>query len=213
LRKIALLVISVAALAAAGAGPAGAASGGGCQLAGNASFSPGLGATSRAFTYSFAGNLTGCNSTIAGAPTTGTVEAGKTVTVTYPDADGLGGTHAVTYQEPVPSGNGGCSNSTTAGYAIVRWTGGGTTVIKYSTSGAAAAVALTGSVVPSVTASAVSGAQPGDPASITISSDRYAGYSAGGPLAFQPPDPTACNTPAGVTAAGISGFVGLGAQS
>ena len=68
-------------------------------------------------------------------------------------------------------------------------------------------------IVPSVTANAVSGAQAGDPASITITTDRYAGYSSGGPLAFQPPDPTACNSPAGVTAAGISGFVGLGAQS
>jgi len=213
LRKLALLVISVAAVAVAFAGPAGAASGGGCQLAGNANFSPGLGATSKAFTYSFAGNLTGCNSTIAGAPTTGTVEAGKTVAVTYPDADGLGGTHTVTYQEPIGTGTGGCSNSTTAGVAIVRWTGGGTTVIKYTTSGAAAAVALTGSVVSSVTANAVSGAQAGDPASITITTDRYAGYNSAGPLAFQPPDPTACNTAAGVTAAGISGFVGLGSGS
>jgi hypothetical protein len=28
-------------------------------------------------------------------------------------------------------------------------------------------------------------------------------------LTFQPPDPTACNTPAGVSSAGISGFIGL----
>lgn len=213
MRRIALLVMGAAAMAAVSSAPAGAASGGGCQLAGGASFSPGLGATSKAFTYSFAGNLTGCNSTIAGAPTSGTVEAGKTVTVTYPDADGLGGTHTVTYQEPISSGTGGCSNSTTSGLAIIRWTGGGTTVIKYSTSGAAAAVALTGSVVPSVTLNAISGAQAGDPATITVSTDRFAGYSAGGPLAFEPPDPTACNSAAGVTTAGISGFVGLGSQS
>lgn len=213
MRKIALLAVCAAAMAAVAAVPAGAASGGGCQLAGDASFSPGLGATAKNFNYSFAGNLTGCNSTIAGSPASGTVEAGKTVTVTYPDADGLGGTHTVTYQEPVPTGNGGCTNSTTAGYAIVRWTGGGTTVIKYTTSGAAAAVALTGSVVPSVTLNATSGLQAGDPTTITVSTDKFAGYSAGGPLAFQPPDPTACNTAAGVASAGISGFVGLSSQS
>jgi hypothetical protein len=32
-------------------------------------------------------------------------------------------------------------------------------------------------------------------------------------LAFEPPDPTACNTPAGVTSAGISGLVALGSTS
>jgi hypothetical protein len=211
LRKIALLVISVAAVAVAGAGPAGAASGGGCQLAGNASFSPGLGATSKSFTYSFAGNLTGCNSTIAGAPTSGKVEAGKTVTRTYTDPT-TGATHDVTYQEPIGTGTGGCTNSTTAGTAIVTWADGTVSVLKYSTTGAAAAVNLSGSVVPSVTLTAVN-AQAGDPATIDIATTRYAGYSSQGAVAFQPPDPTACNTAAGVTAAGISGFVGLGASS
>ena len=123
-----------------------------------------------------------------------------------------GGTHVVHYQEPVPTGNGGCSNSTTAGYAISRWADGTVTVIKYSTTGAAAAVALTGSVAASVTATATD-AQTGDPGTLTISSTRYAGQSAGGPLAFQPPDPTACNAPAGVTTAGISGGVGIGSQN
>ena len=213
MRKIALLVIAAAAVAAvAFAGPAGAASGGGCQLQGNGSFSPGLGATAKNFTYSFAGNLTGCNSTTAGAPASGTVEAGKTVAVDLPNTDGTTGTHTVHYQEPVPTGNGGCSNSTTAGIAIAKWADGTTTVIKYSTSGAAAAVALTGSVQPSVTLNATD-AQAGDPSTMTVTTTRYAGMSAGGPLAFQPPDPTACNSAAGVTTAGISGFVGLGTQN
>jgi hypothetical protein len=56
-------------------------------------------------------------------------------------------------------------------------------------------------------------AQPGDPTTITVSTTRYLGNSSQGALAFQPPDPTACSTPAGVTAAGISGFVGLGTSS
>ena len=211
MRKFALLgVVGVAAVAAF-AGPAGAASGGGCQLQGTANFAPGLGATAQNFTYSFAGNLTGCTSSDSTAPASGTVEAGKTVTRTYTDPT-TGTSHVVHYQEPVPSGNGGCTNSTTAGYAIANWADGTVTVIKYSTTGAAAAVALSGSVVPSVTLTATD-AQAGDPTTITISSTRYTGQSAGGPLAFQPPDPTACNAPAGVTAAGISGFVGLGSQS
>jgi len=210
-RRFALLGVVGVAAAVAFAGPAGAASGGGCQLQGNASFSPGLGATSKSFTYSFAGDLTGCQSTVTGAPTSGKVEAGKTVTRTYTDP-ATGASHTVTYQEPVATGSGGCSNSTTNGTGIVTWSDGTVSVLGYSTTGAAAAVNLSGSVVPSVTLTALD-AQPGDPTTITISTTRYAGYSSQGALAFQPPDPTACNTPAGVTAAGISGFVGLGSGS
>ena len=44
----------------------------------------------------------------------------------------------------------------------------------------------------------------------TIASDRFAGDSADGLLAFQPPEPTACTTPTGATTAAISGLVGLG---
>jgi hypothetical protein len=211
LRRFALLGVVGVALASALAGPAGAASGGGCQLQGSASFSPGLGATSRAFTYSFSGNLTGCQSTVAGAPTSGKVEAGKTLTRTYTDAT-TGATHTVTYQEPIGTGTGGCTNSNTAGTGIVTWSDGTVTVLKYTTTGAAAAVNLSGSVAPSATLTAVD-AQPGDPTTITVATTRYAGYSSQGALAFQPPDPTACNTTAGVTTAGISGFVGLGSQS
>jgi hypothetical protein len=211
LRKFALLVVVSVAVAIALAGPTGAASGGGCQLKGDASFSPGLGATSQAFTYSFAGDLTGCQSTVAAAPTSGKVEAGKTVTRTYTNAT-TGVSHTVTYQEPIGTGTGGCSNSTTKGTGIVTWSDGSISVLDYSTTGAAAAVNLSGSVVPSVTLTALN-AQPGDPTTITISTTRYVGYGSQGVLAFQPPDPTACNTPAGVTAAGISGFVGLSSSS
>jgi hypothetical protein len=212
MRRIALLCIVVAAaLAVVFVVPAGAASGGGCQLAGSASFSPGLGATSKSFSYSFAGTLSGCQSTVAGAPTTGAVEAGKSVTRTYTDP-ATGATHDVTYQEPISTGTGGCSNSTTQGTAIVTWSDGSVSVLGYTTTGAAAAVNLSGSVVPSVTLTATN-AQPGDPTAITIASTRYTGNSSQGVVAFQPPDPTACNTPAGVTTAGISGFVGLGSSS
>ena len=81
-------------------------------------------------------------------------------------------------------------------------------MLTYSTTGAAAAVQLSGSVAPSMTLTAVNAAS-GDPTTYTINSTRYAGDSAGGVLAFQPPDPTACNTSAGVKTAGISGGIGL----
>ncbi|HEX4717496.1 MAG TPA: hypothetical protein VH300_03130 [Thermoleophilaceae bacterium] len=198
-------------MAAAFASPAGAASGGGCQLQGTANFSPGLGATSQAFNYSFAGDLTGCQSSVAGSPTSGTVQAGKTITQQVVNST-TGATDTVTYQSPVATGSGGCASSTTQGTAIVTWSDATVTVLGYSTTGAAAAVNLSGSAVPSVTLNAID-AQPGDPTTLTINTTRYAGDSSQGVLAFQPPDPTACTAAAGVTTAGISGAVTLGSAS
>jgi hypothetical protein len=166
---------------------------GGCQLQGTASFTPGLGATAQNFNYSFNGSLSGCQSSESGAPASGTVSAGEVVTI-----------NGLQYQEPAATGNGGCSSSTTAGTAIATWADGTKTVISYTTSGAAAAVSLQGTVADSVTL-----AQVGGTGSTTVATTRYAGDAAQGLLAFQPPDPTACNTPAGVTSAGISGLVGL----
>jgi hypothetical protein len=211
LRIFALLGICAAAIAVVLAAPAGAASGGGCQLQGSASFNPGLGSTSKPFTYSFSGNLTGCQSNVAGAPTSGTVEAGKTVSRTYTDPT-TGATHTVTYQEPASTGTGGCASSTTSGTGIVTWSDGTVSVLGYSTTGAAAAVNLSGTVQPSITLTATN-AQPGDPTTITIATTRYGGYTSQGALAFQPPDPTACSAAAGVTTAGISGAVTLGSSS
>jgi hypothetical protein len=100
----------------------------------------------------------------------------------------------------MPTGNGSCGSSTTSGTAVVQWGDGTTTVIQYSTTGAAAAVNLQGTVVDSVTAGTT-----------TYTTTRYAGDSALGALAFQPSDPTAC-AGAGVTTAGIDGNVGLGSS-
>jgi hypothetical protein len=179
---------------------ASAASGGGCQLQGTANISPGLNASAQAFTYNFGGNLTGCQSNEAGAPATGTVSAGQVLTVAGQQ-----------FQEPVATGNGSCGSSTTSGTAIVSWADGTSTVVQYTTTGAAAAVQLQGTVIASVTLPAINPA-PGQPTSTTVTTTRYAGGSSLGTLAFQPPDPTACNTPAGVTQAGISGFIGLGSS-
>jgi hypothetical protein len=202
MRKLAAaLALATALVAVVFAGTAAAQSGGGCHLQGSASFNPGLNSSSRPFNYSFAGQLTNCQSTESGAPTTGSVEAGKV----YTDATGE------RFQEPVSRGDGGCTNSTTSGTGIVTWGDGTVTVVSYTTTGAAAAVKLDGTVVPSVTLPAIN-PQPGQPTSKTITTTRYAGATALGGLTFQPPDPTACNTPAGVTTAAIDGFIALGSQ-
>ena len=182
-RALALAAALTAALvstAIAGlAQPAAAQGGGGCQLHGTASISPGLTNTAQNFTYSFTGTLSNCQSSAAG-PAGGTVFAGT---------NGL----------PVPSGNGSCGSSTTAGTAVVQWGDGTTTVVQYTTSGAAAAVVLQGTVIASVTSST----------GTTYTTTRYAGDDSLATLAFEPPDPTACAA-AGVTTAGIDGFVGIG---
>ena len=95
---------------------------------------------------------------------------------------------------PAATGNGSCGSSTTSGVAVVRWADATTTVIQYSTTGALAAVGLQGTVIPSAG---------------TFTTTRYAGADALGALIFHPDDPTAC-AGAGVTTAGIDGFVGLG---
>jgi hypothetical protein len=199
LRKFALVsVVCTAAALAASATPALAQSGGGCLLQGTASFTPGLNTSSLPFTYGFGGNLTGCQSLPAAGPGTGTVAAGQVITV--------GG---VQYREPAATGSGGCASSTTGGTAIVTWADNTHTVLTYSTTGALAAVLLQGSVVPSVTLTAV----PPATGTTTITTTRFGGASSVGALAFQPPDPTACTTSAGVSQAGISGFIGLGSTS
>jgi hypothetical protein len=184
-----------------------ASSAGGCQLQGTANFSPGLSSSSQPFTYSFAGNLSGCQSSESGVPTSGTVEAGKTLVEQVKNAK-TGATDTVTYQEPISSGSGSCGSSTTSGSALVTWADGTHTVMSYATTGALAAVNLSGSVVASLTLTAVNPPE-GDPTTFTIVTDRFAGDSASGLLLFQPPDPTACSTPTGATSAAISGAVSL----
>jgi hypothetical protein len=186
---------------------AGAQSLGGCQLQGTASFSPGLSSSSQAFSYNFGGDLTGCQSSQSGVPTSGTVSAGRTLTKQVVNSI-TGATDTVTYQEPTPTGSGGCASSTTSGQALTTWADGSTTVLSYSTTGALAAVNLAGNAVPSMTLSAVNAAS-GDPTTFTINTTRHQGESASGLVVFQPPDPTACNTPAGATSAAISGVIGL----
>src|SRR3954452_6930598 len=114
--NLALLAAVVAALCAVTfAQGASAASSGGCQLKGTASFTPGLSTTSQPFTYSFGGDLTNCQSSEAGAPATGFVQAGGTYT------DPATGN---AYRLPASTGTGGCASSTTEGLALILWADG-----------------------------------------------------------------------------------------
>jgi hypothetical protein len=180
MKKVFLSALAAAlTVLALGSVAASAQSGGGCALQGSASFSPGLSTTAQNFSYSFTGSLSSCQSSTSGAPASGTVFAGT---------NGL----------PLPTGNGSCADSTTSGIAVIQWSDGTATVIQYTTTGAAAAVSLQGSVIPSVTSST----------GTTYTTTRYVGDTAGGQLIFQPPSPTSCQT--GATTAGISGATELG---
>ena len=192
-RKVALVAAVVGVVCAFGFAPGASAATGGCQLKGTASFTPGLNTTSQPFTYSFGGDLTNCQSSEAGAPATGTVQAGGTYTE---PATGKG------YLLPSATGTGSCSSSTTQGLALIKWGDGTRTLTDYTTSGAAAAVKLDGTVVASRTLQPVN---PADPP-LTLTTTRYQGSASHGLLAFEA-TPTECTT--GVTAAGIEGAVFL----
>ena len=210
--------VAVPLLASAAPLPAAAASGGGCQLVGSASFTPGLSNTTANFHYSFSGALSSCQSTDATAPTSGTEEAGRTVSVPYSwsyvdpsTGQTVSGTATATYQEPIPTGSGSCATSTTSGTGITTWADGTRTIVSYATTGVAAGVSLSGTVIPSVTLTLLSytGPTQAPPASTyTLTTTRYAGDSSTGALTFQPPDPTLCAS-TGVTSAAINGTVTL----
>jgi hypothetical protein len=163
-----------------------AQSGGGCQLTGTASITPGLTTSSQSFTYSFSGTLTNCQSNTSGAPTSGTVFAG---------VDPTGQKETAGY----PSGTGSCGNSTTSGVAVAQFSDGSTAVISFTTSGAAAAVSLQGTVV----ASAAFGTNT------YTTSAEWAGDSAVAALTFQPASGQNCVT-VPVTTAAIAGATGIG---
>jgi hypothetical protein len=178
---------------------ASAASGGGCQLKGTASFGSGLNTTAKPFDYSFNGVLSNCQSSEAGSPASGTVSAGEVYT------DPGSGKQ---YQLPKAQGEGSCASSTTGGTAVAFWADGTRTVVTYDTTGATAAVHLRGTVVHSVIVPPVN---PADPP-LTLTTTRYAGNSANGALVFEA-SPPECASETGVLAAGIEGVVSLGSEN
>lgn len=191
-RTIALAGACALAAAFGGAGTAQAA--GGCQLDGTASFAQPLGQDAKPFEYSFVGTLSNCRSDTPGDPMSGAISSNVPITE-----------NGVTYEPDYSdTGNGSCASSTTAGTAVVTWADRTVSVIRYTTTGAAAVVGLQGSVVPSAT---YTGTDPnsGLPVTKTFTTTRYLGRTSTGLLAFQA-DPTQC-AGSGVAAAGISGVV------
>jgi len=242
-------VVLVAALGAClGGSFAGAAgpSGGACQLQGVANIMPALTYVSGNFGYSFTGSLSSCQSNVAGAPTSGTVSAGvqipETVTLTStrlgtctggvcddgvtacatsstcpPVVTTTSGT--VLYQEPAPQGSGSCGSSTTAGEALATWGDGKHTIVSYTTTGAAAAVQLQGTIVASMTLTLVASSVPAGytaPSTYTISSDEpvfAVGEQSVAPLTFTPSTPDEDCVTVGVSSANIDGVVAIGTAS
>ena len=163
--------------------PASAASGGLCTLNGTAKFSTPLTTTAKNFSYSFDGQLTNClagNSASPGSPLgiTGHIQAGNILF------------HGVTLTQP--TGNGSCASSTTSGQAGVDWSNGTWSIVTYTTRGAAAEVALQGSVTQGT---------------------AYNGDTALGDFAFNPPDHGVGCTGAGESTAGIQGETGIGSAT
>jgi hypothetical protein len=121
-----LLLAAVAVAGAVSALPASAADGGLCQLSGNAAFTKGPNSTDHPFTYTFSGDLTGCQSNTPGA-----AASGKIATL-------------------VPAkGSGTCASNSSAGIALVTWVDKSLTVVSYTTQSATAGVVLQGTVIPS----------------------------------------------------------------
>ena len=218
-------------LALGGGSVSAAPGGGGCQLDGSAAFTPNGPGTADTFGYGFSGALSGCGSTVAGAPTSGSIGAGQVVTesvpltVTNPDGTTTTSQGTARYQEPLATGTSNvpgasCASGQTSGTAVTTWNDGTVDVINYTTQSAGAAVQLQGTVVPSVTLQLVPGSQSisgaAAPSTYTFSTTSTAipvGNGAQGALTFQVADPTQCTTATGVSDAAISGFVGIGSTS
>jgi len=182
-----------------------------CLLTGTVNFEPGLNSSEHQFSYTIGGALSDCNSSETGAPESGTLEAGQTLTEQVTNSI-TGATDTVAYQEwPVPTGGGTCANNLSTGRALVTWADGTHTVELYSMQGALASVLLA-EVAPSMTLKAVN-AQEGDPVNYTIKTSPSRALTLDGLVAILPSDPTACNTSTGVTTAGFSGALGFGAPS
>lgn len=219
-----IAVVAMCALSTLAGAPATAASGAStCQLVGSATFTPNGPGSLATFGYSLAGSLSGCVATRDGAPAEGAIAVGgqftRSVLVTLADGTITSGT--ATYQTPLATGAGvlpgnSCAVGTTAGTGVVTWSDGTTTVVDYGTTSAAAAVALQGAVVESVTATLVAGSvQPAGsaPATDVISSTNPVfpvGDTALGLVAFTTEDPTGCTTEGGLPSVDVEGEVGLG---
>lgn len=135
---------------------------GACELTGSASFTPGLTGTPKAEAYSFKGALSNCHGSNSKI-TRGTVYA-------------------------TGSGSLACAGGTGHGNATVTWNTGQKTYVKFSTTSAAAATAINGSVT----------------------SGLYKGDSAAGSVVFQTTTPQACASSGGLKTLTFTGGITVG---
>lgn len=201
----------IASLAVAPSAFASAETADACLLQGSANFSPGLSSTSEVFAYTLDGKLSDCHSAKSGTPESGTLEAGQTLAEQVHNSI-TGATDTVLYREsPVPTGAGTCESSTLTGRALVTWADGTHTVLLYSSKGPLVQP-LTGGVAASMTLEAVEEPPEGDPSTYVINTNRFVPVteSVDGLILFQPPEPTACTTSAGITTAALSGILTIG---
>jgi hypothetical protein len=119
--------------------------GGGCELTGTASLSPGLSATPATQSYTFTGKLTNCHSADA------TVKSGKV------SAKG--------------SGTASCAGGTTNGHATITWNNGKSTSVSFTTVG----VANTDQIEGTVTSSTESAMAKGDKAGGSVAFTSFTG--------------------------------------
>jgi hypothetical protein len=194
--------------------PAAAAPGGGaCQLDGTAAFTPNGPGTTQTFGYSVNGQLSGCQSNVAGAPASGTLAVGQQVTIQTPSGPAI-------YAEPLATGSGAvpvnsCPGGATQGTGIATWPDGTKTVVGYTTNSVGPAVNLQGTVVASVTVTLVSG-PVGSPPTQTIATNNPSfpvGDGVQGAVAFTTNDPTPCTTASGLSNVSIQGTIGIGSTS
>lgn len=188
----------VGAVALGAVAPAGAASGVACQFNGSIGYLPALTAVPTGRKATLSGTLSGCTSD-AQVPATASVSAGNVWT---DPATGF------KWQELLSGGDGSCAAHRTSGYAFVRWLDESITIVSYLTTGGGAAVSLAGFPVGSIVLPAVD-RQPGQPATLTVSTTRSAGSNAAAALAGTSLDPAAC-AGSGLASLAVTGALALG---
>ena len=198
LLAIAACALALAPMALASHRPARASThlaAGGCQIKANANLSPGLTVASETFSYHYTGKLYGCVYTGKDAGTSGVISAGQSIRI---------GGHL--YQEPMPSGTGGCLKDETTGNDFARWSNGRQTIVSFTTNGGSGGTHLFGTIVSKLTLPAINPA-PGAPKSATFKTTQFLGQTAVGDLTFAAVDPALCAS-TGVTHAAITGLLG-----
>lgn len=169
---------------------------GACRLVGLASFTSGLPGTEADHTYSLQGDLSMCQSppgsSLSGF---GKLSLGKVQT----DA-GTG----FRWQEPLGASTGNCRTSSGNATVILTWPDGAVTIGDVQTRSVAAGFAMTGSIAPSVTLTAVD-RQPGQPATKTLTTTRHGD----GVLAATFAIPSVVQCPVGSTGLSLNGAMSI----